>query len=214
MALGVLKPILNPLSASAASNAAPNSAAGRAAAAQQAAREAEAQQMAAQQAAAQQQSARQAQPEGVTFDLSDKALQLVEDAAAAQSAAPPPVAQAPSMPVAPLAAPQTQAVPTPAVAAQAAAAPRATAPSVRPAAEPVPEAFDTAARQPAEASDPTEEDRARAWAIQGMEREKLLSLVETLKIIPTADPAQKEVAEHTAAQPLVQAAPSERTAAV
>ena len=71
-----------------------------------------------------------------------------------------------------------------------------------------------AARQPAEASDPTEEERARAWAIRGMEREKLLSLVETLKVNPKADPAQKEVAEHTAAQPLVQAAPSERTAAV
>ncbi|WP_234854808.1 hypothetical protein [Paracoccus everestensis] len=209
MVLGVLKPILSPLLPPAAPNADPNSAVGRAAAAQQAAREA-----AAQQAAAQQQNAQQAQPEGVTFDLSDKALQLVEDAAAAQSLVLPPATQAPSGPVAPSAAPQTQPASTAAAAAPAIVAPRTAPVSVRPAAEPVLKASDMAARQPAEASDPTEEERARAWAIRGMEREKLLSLVETLKVNPKADPAQKEVAEHTAAQPLVQAAPSERTAAV
>ena len=209
MVLGVLKPILSPLLPPAAPNAAPNSAVGQAAAAQQAAREA-----AAQQAEAQQQNAQQAQPEGVTFDLSDKALQLVEDAVAAQSAVLPPATQAPSGPVAPSAAPQTQPASTAAAAAPAIVAPRTAPVSVRPAAEPVPEASDVEARQPAETSDPTEEERARAWAIRGMEREKLLSLVETLKVKPKADPAQKEVAEHTAAQPLVQAAPSERTAAV
>lgn len=210
MVLGVLKPILSPLLPPAAPNAAPNSAVGQAAAAQQAAREAAAQQA----AAAQQQNAQQAQPEGVTFDLSDKALQLVEDAVAAQSAVLPPATQAPSGPVAPSAAPQTQPASTAAAAAPAIVAPRTAPVSVRPAAEPVPEASDVEARQPAEAGDPTEEERARAWAIRGMEREKLLSLVETLKVKPKADPAQKEVAEHTAAQPLVQAAPSERTAAV
>ena len=114
MVLGVLKPILSPLLPPAAPNAAPNSAVGRAAAAQQAAREA-----AAQQAEAQQQNAPQAQPEGVTFDLSDKALQLVEDAAAAQSVALPPATQAPAGSVAPSAALQTQPASTAAAAAPA-----------------------------------------------------------------------------------------------
>ena len=49
---------------------------------------------------------------------------------------------------------------------------------------------------------------ARAWAIRGMERERLLELVETLKVTPKADPAEKEVAESTAAQAYVQAAPA------
>lgn len=60
----------------------------------------------------------------------------------------------------------------------------------------------------ADAVDPTEEDRARAWAIRGMEREKLLNLVSTLNATPAANPAEKEVAEYAAAQPNIQIAPS------
>lgn len=189
MVLGLLKPLLTP----AASNAAPNSAVAKAAAAQQAA---------AQQSASQPDST-QAQPEGVRFDLSDKALQLVEEAA--QASAPPAAAQAVeemSAAVQTLTAPPT---------ATATAAPRAATAS---AAKAEPEASVTTAADSAEALDPTEEERARAWAIRGMEREKLLNLVETLKVTPRAEPAQKEVAEYTATQAHVRAAPASDPKAV
>lgn len=58
---------------------------------------------------------------------------------------------------------------------------------------------------PAAAGD---EDRARAWAIRAMDREKLLSLIGTLNAKLSADPAEKEVARTTLAQPIVQIAPS------
>ncbi|WEF24016.1 hypothetical protein [Paracoccus sp. S3-43] len=96
----------------------------------------------------------------------------------------------------------------------AAAANQSSDPASAPAsAEPVAAVSETAADRPAEAADPSEEDRARAWAIRGMEREKLLNLVDILKVTPKADPAQKEVAEHAAAQPSVQAAPASQPGA-
>lgn len=55
---------------------------------------------------------------------------------------------------------------------------------------------------------PTEEERARAWAIRGMDRERLLSLIDTLKVAPKADAAEKEVARYAAAQPQIQASPA------
>lgn len=174
MELGTSKPVLNP----SVSNAAPNSAAARKAAEAEAA----AQQAAAQQAATQ---SGDQQSEGVVFDLSDKALQQVEEAEAARSAASASPAQG--------------------------AAGRAYGASlnVKPAEE---KAAPVVSQQPAP-SDPSEEARARAWAIRGMEQGKLLDLVERLKVTPQADPAEKEVAEHTAAQPFVQAAPDRKGAA-
>lgn len=59
-----------------------------------------------------------------------------------------------------------------------------------------------------DAAGPTDQGRARAWAIRGMDRDKLLALVSTLNATPGADPAEKEVARHTAAQPHIQIAPS------
>lgn len=179
MVLSLLKPILNPILAPAVQAVAPASAP-------------TAQPTAAPAVTAQGTSPLQgqtqntppSQTDGVKFDLSDKALQLVEDAAATQASAPPP--QSPAAAVSPRAATE-------------AAEPKATGAS---------------AADSAQALDPTEEERARAWAIRGMERERLLNLVETLKITPQAEPAQKEVAEHTAAQAYVQAAPaSERKTA-
>lgn len=200
MPLSILKPILNP----SASNAAPHSAAARRAAEAEAA----AQQAAAQQAATQPSAQ---QPEGVVFDLSDKALQQVEEANAARSTASASPAQG-------TAAQTPAAAPTPVVTAQPAAAVvssdaagRAYGVSlnVKPAEEKV---VPVVSRELAP-SDPSEEERARAWAIRGMERGKLLDLVEKLKVTPQADPAEKEVAEHTAAQPFVQAAPDRKGAA-
>lgn len=191
MALGLLKPILTPILRLVTPPAAPAAAA-----------QATAVPAATIQAASVSQKPMQNTPppeaEGVKFDLSDKALQLVEGAAAAQAFAPPPQAAA--------AVQTSTALPAAAAASGAGASPAATASAE-------PKATVTAA-DPAKTLDPTEEGRARAWAIRGMEREKLLNLVETLKITPQADPAQKEVAEHTAAQAYVQAAPaSERKTA-
>lgn len=203
MVLGILKPVLNPLLTPAASNAAPNSAVGRAAAAAQAASEAAAQQASADKPASQPSPA-QAPTEGVKFDLSDKALQLVGQAAASgpavpagsSAAAPATAASGSSAAQAPARAPITS---------------RGGVSSTAP--EPQPGSTSPKA-DPLEAVDPTEEERARAWAIRGMEREKLLNLVETLKVTPKADPAEKEVAQNAAAQPSVQASPAEKLATV
>ncbi|QIR83990.1 hypothetical protein [Paracoccus sp. AK26] len=203
MVLGILKPVLNPLLTPAASNAAPNSAVGRAAAAAQAASEAAAQQASADKPASQPSPA-QAPTEGVKFDLSDKALQLVGQAAASgpavpagsSAAAPATAASASSAAQAPARAPITS---------------RGGASSTAPEPQPV---STSPKADPLEAIDPTEEERARAWAIRGMEREKLLNLVETLKVTPKADPAEKEVAQNAAAQPSVQASPAEKLATV
>lgn len=203
MVLGILKPVLNPLLTPAASNAAPNSAVGRAAAAAQAASEAAAQQASADKPASQPSPA-QAPTEGVKFDLSDKALQLVGQAAASgpavpagsSAAAPATAASASSAAQAPARAPITS---------------RGGASSTAPEPQPV---STSPKADPLEAVDPTEEERARAWAIRGMEREKLLNLVETLKVTPKADPAEKEVAQNAAAQPSVQASPAEKLATV
>ena len=203
MVLGILKPVLNPLLTPAASNAAPNSAVGRAAAAAQAASEAAAQQASADKPASQPSPA-QAPTEGVKFDLSDKALQLVGQAAASgpavpagsSAAAPAAAASASSAAQAPARAPITS---------------RGGASSTAPEPQPV---STSPKADPLEAVDPTEEERARAWAIRGMEREKLLNLVETLKVTPKADPAEKEVAQNAAAQPSVQASPAEKLATV
>ncbi|GHG25569.1 hypothetical protein [Paracoccus aerius] len=203
MVLGILKPVLNPLLTPAASNAAPNSAVGRAAAAAQAASEAAAQQASADKPASQPSPA-QAPTDGVKFDLSDKALQLVGQAAASgpavpagsSAAAPATAASASSAAQAPARAPITS---------------RGGASSTAPEPQPV---STSPKADPLEAVDPTEEERARAWAIRGMEREKLLNLVETLKVTPKADPAEKEVAQNAAAQPSVQASPAEKLATV
>ena len=80
------------------------------------------------------------------------------------------------------------------------------------AADPEPAPF-AAGERSLEARDPTEEERARAWAIRGMEREKLLDLLDTLRVTPNADPAQKEVAERTALQPSIVVARREAAAA-
>lgn len=200
MELGTSKPVLNP----SVSNAAPNSAAARKAAEAEAA----AQQAAAQQAATQ---SGDQQSEGVVFDLSDKALQQVEEAEAARSAASASPAQgAAAQPPAAAQTPATTAQ-TPAAVGLSGAAGRAYGASlnVKPAEE---KAAPVVSQQPAP-SDPSEEARARAWAIRGMEQGKLLDLVERLKVTPQADPAEKEVAEHTAAQPFVQAAPDRKGAA-
>lgn len=211
MVLGILNPILKPLlnlaipaaTPAPASTPTPATTTSTVAVVQAAAASQQAVRQAAETppvASASQSSPAVAQTEGVKFDLSDKALQLVEASAATQSTAP----QAP--------------------AAQASAAATAPAPgsgwAFRPAAasvpattEPVASVSETAADQPTETADPTEEDRARAWAIRGMEREQLLNLVDTLKVTPKADPAQKEVAEHAAAQPSVQAAPASQRGA-
>ncbi|MDQ1900422.1 hypothetical protein RAH32_08180 [Paracoccus sp. WLY502] len=182
MVLGILKPVLNPLLSPAASNAASESSVARSAAEAQAA---------AQQAATQ---PGVDQSEGVVFDLSDKALQQVEEAAAAQSAA----SASPA---------QDAAAQTPVTSAGASSgAARGASMTDKPAEE---KAAPVVSRELAP-SDPSEEERARAWAIRGMERGKLLDLVERLKVTPQADPAEKEVAEHTAAQPFVQAAPDRK----
>ncbi len=195
MVLGLLKPILNLLVSPAASNAPPQSAVARAAAAR-AAQEAEARQAAAQQAAPQTNS-RPGQPEGVRFDLSDKALTLVEAASASAPAAASAQAQAPA--VAPV-----QATPVQAASASASAPARTSAGSA-PAVAELPAADSTGSAREPDAPNPSEEERARAWAIRGMERERLLSLVETLKVTLKADPAQKEAAESAAARPALQA---------
>ncbi|GGF66859.1 hypothetical protein GCM10011402_18960 [Paracoccus acridae] len=193
MALGILKPVLNPLLSPSASNAAPNSAAARRAAEALAA---------AQQAAASQPGPQQS--EGVVFDLSDKALQQVDEAEAARSTAS--AAQPPAATQTPVTAVQTAAaVGSSGAARSASGASR----DVKPAEEKV---APVVSRELAP-SDPSEEERARAWAIRGMERGKLLDLVEKLKVTPQADPAEKEVAQHTAAQPFVQAAPDRKGAA-
>jgi hypothetical protein len=197
MVLGLLKPTLNPFLSPRASAAPPASAAAAAA-----------RTTASQGAAAQQESSQQnpppAQTEGVTFDLSDQALQMVE-AAAAQSSAAPAASPAPVAATEPRVATEAPAVLAPAATTPAAA--RAVKTSTASKAEPQAEPPSTTAAEPAAATDPSEEERARAWAIRGMERERLLNLVETLKVTPKADPAQKEVAEHTAAQPYVLAPP-------
>lgn len=203
MVLGILKPVLNPLLTPAASNAAPNSAVGRAAAAAQAASEAAAQQASADKPASQPSPA-QAPTDGVKFDLSDKALQLVGQAAASGPAVP---------------AGSSAAAPATAASASSAAQAPARAPITSrggaSSTAPVPQPVSTSPKaDPLEAVDPTEEERARAWAIRGMEREKLLNLVETLKVTPKADPAEKEVAQNAAAQPSVQASPAEKLATV
>ena len=203
MVLGILKPVLNPLLTPAASNAAPNSAVGRAAAAAQAASEAAAQQASADKPASQPSPA-QAPTEGVKFDLSDKALQLVGQAAASGPAVP---------------AGSSAAAPATAASASSAAQAPARAPITSrggvSSTAPEPQPVSTSPKaDPLEAVDPTEEERARAWAIRGMEREKLLNLVETLKVTPKADPAEKEVAQNAAAQPSVQASPAEKLATV
>ncbi|MFD2814016.1 hypothetical protein ACFSYD_04960 [Paracoccus aerius] len=146
----------------------------------------------------------QAPTDGVKFDLSDKALQLVGQAAASgpavpagsSAAAPATAASASSAAQAPARAPITS---------------RGGASSTAPEPQPV---STSPKADPLEAVDPTEEERARAWAIRGMEREKLLNLVETLKVTPKADPAEKEVAQNAAAQPSVQASPAEKLATV
>lgn len=145
--------------------------------------------------------AQPASSDGVRFDLSDAALQQIRSA----TQAPPPVASQASASEGP-SAPQAPASDAPS---RMGAAPvRADAPSDGGSSERAPE---RAADRPA---DPTEEARARAWAIRGMEREKLMGLIDTLKVTPKADLAQKEVAQQTAAQPQTQAAQTpERIAA-
>jgi hypothetical protein len=206
MVLGILKPVLNPLLTPAASNAAPNSAVGRAAAAARAASEAAAQQASADKPASPPSPA-QAPTEGVKFDLSDKALQLVGQAAASGPAAPAGSSAAAPATAVPAASGSS--------AAQAPARAPITSRGGASSTTPEPQPVSTSPKaDPLEAVDPTEEERARSWAIRGMEREKLLNLVETLKVTPKADPAEKEVAQNAAAQPSVQASPAEKLATV
>ncbi|WP_295044596.1 hypothetical protein [uncultured Paracoccus sp.] len=201
MVLGIVKPILSPLlnpASSAATPAAPAPAVAAPPTVTPAATPVAQASAAAQQPAEApptQQSAAPAQTEGFKFDLSDKALHLVEAAASVQSAAP--LSSA------------VQAVTGPSTS--------STSPAARPATgsttasveapAPAPVAAEAAAEQPAQA-DPTEEEHARAWAVRGMEREKLLNLVDIMKVTPKVDLAQKAAAEHAAAQPSIQIARS------
>lgn len=140
------------------------------------------------------QPAQVASDSGVKFDLSARALEMVDAASAADGSSDSGMAPASASGLQP--------------ASQQAPASASTARGAETSARPESLSDTPAPSRTADQSiNPTEEERARAWAIRGMDRERLLSLVDTLKVTPKADPAAREVAQHTAGQPHVQASP-------